>query len=606
LLRTLHLFLARELAKVTLMSLVAFTLVMTVFAIIEPMRKQGLSSDQVISFLGYTLPMMLSLTLPIAALFAATIVYGRLSQDNEVLACRAGGIATLTLLEPALALGILVTAASLWLTNSVTPYLAQRAQLAVQGNIKAIVQYQLRKQGYVRYLGNILHADSVEETRDGLVLNGVVLVIAKGPKDAGAPPPKDPNAPASKDPNAPAPKDPNASQISNLKSQIPEAASVHGVWDVMVVTADRADATFQEVDGEAFVGIQMESPIVSRSTQFNIEREDSHPIDAMPLKTDVRDDPGWYTWGDLVETLKYPARNAGIQQKLRTLWADVGHEKLVTEVIDAIQAGKPYELQGPVGRVEISAPFAEKRPLEANLVAGVDSAGRRQPVVVRIIGPLEVRVLEADHCRLTVTRSPLKNEKNASLASLDLDGDVRVRTGPAGPSVSRPASMSRPADAPEDWTRRGSAHVGDLEMPPSVTQYLSTHVDPNQMLENITGISHDPVVIGRAQGIVGYDIASLRGHILAEMHGRLAYGLSCFLMVAMGSALGLVYRGGQLLSAFVLAMVPATIVIVMIVMGKQMLGNPKLPSIYGMSAVWGGIAALVAGNLGLYGYLARR
>ena len=111
-LRTLHFFLARELAKVTLMSLVAFTLVMTVFAIIEPLRKQGLSSDQVISFLGYTLPMMVSLTLPIAALFGATIVYGRFSQDNELQACRAGGIATVRLLEPAIVLGVLVTAAA--------------------------------------------------------------------------------------------------------------------------------------------------------------------------------------------------------------------------------------------------------------------------------------------------------------------------------------------------------------------------------------------------------------------------------------------------------------------------------------------------------------
>jgi hypothetical protein len=67
-----------------------------------------------------------------------------------------------------------------------------------------------------------------------------------------------------------------------------------------------------------------------------------------------------------------------------------------------------------------------------------------------------------------------------------------------------------------------------------------------------------------------------------------------------------VYRGGQLLSAFVLSVVPAAIVIVMIVMGKQMLGNPRLPSTYGMSAVWGGIAALALGNLALYAHLARK
>ena len=52
---------------------------------------------------------MVSLTLPIAALFAATIIYGRFSQDNELMACRASGICTLSLLRPAVWLGVVVS-----------------------------------------------------------------------------------------------------------------------------------------------------------------------------------------------------------------------------------------------------------------------------------------------------------------------------------------------------------------------------------------------------------------------------------------------------------------------------------------------------------------
>ena len=81
--RTLQMYLGRELAKVTLLALASFTLVMTVFAIIEPLRKQGLAGEQVVSLVAFTLPVMLSFTLPIASLFAATIVYGRFAQDNE-------------------------------------------------------------------------------------------------------------------------------------------------------------------------------------------------------------------------------------------------------------------------------------------------------------------------------------------------------------------------------------------------------------------------------------------------------------------------------------------------------------------------------------------
>ena len=40
-----------------------------------------------------------------AALFATTVVYGRLSADNELTACRAGGLSHLTVTLPAFILG---------------------------------------------------------------------------------------------------------------------------------------------------------------------------------------------------------------------------------------------------------------------------------------------------------------------------------------------------------------------------------------------------------------------------------------------------------------------------------------------------------------------
>jgi len=109
LLKTLHGYLARDLMRVTGMALVAFTLLMTVLAIMEPLRKQGLATSEVASLFIYTLPVMLSLTLPFAALFAATIVYGRFAQDREMLACNASGISKVVLLKPAIVLGIIVT-----------------------------------------------------------------------------------------------------------------------------------------------------------------------------------------------------------------------------------------------------------------------------------------------------------------------------------------------------------------------------------------------------------------------------------------------------------------------------------------------------------------
>lgn len=94
--------------------------------------------------------------------------------------------------------------------------------------------------------------------------------------------------------------------------------------------------------------------------------------------------------------------------------------------------------------------------------------------------------------------------------------------------------------------------------------------------------------------------------LLAEMHIRVAYGTSCFLMVAMGAALGLLFRGGQIISAFALSAIPGFTVLIILLMGKQMIRNADVATYKGVLAIWGGISLLVLANIGLFWRLARR
>ena len=148
--KTLYVYISRDLARVTLMGLIAFTLVMTVFGVAEPLREQGLSGLQVLRLFVFTVPVMLSLTLPIAALFGATIVYGRFSQNNELLAAKASGVSAIHILRPALALGLVVTLLSLVMSDYVTPAMAARGEKFVLANVEGFALQQLRKMNYVR------------------------------------------------------------------------------------------------------------------------------------------------------------------------------------------------------------------------------------------------------------------------------------------------------------------------------------------------------------------------------------------------------------------------------------------------------------------------
>ena len=75
--------------------------IMSFGGLLRPLYEFGLSMSQVATILAYSGPAMTAYSLPIAALFATTIVYGRFGADNEVTACRAAGIHYLGMSMPA-------------------------------------------------------------------------------------------------------------------------------------------------------------------------------------------------------------------------------------------------------------------------------------------------------------------------------------------------------------------------------------------------------------------------------------------------------------------------------------------------------------------------
>ena len=79
---TLHRYIFRELARIFILTTFALTLILSLGLIIEPIQKFGVGPRQVIHLLGFFLPVTLTFVLPIAALFAATLAYGRLAGDN--------------------------------------------------------------------------------------------------------------------------------------------------------------------------------------------------------------------------------------------------------------------------------------------------------------------------------------------------------------------------------------------------------------------------------------------------------------------------------------------------------------------------------------------
>ena len=76
-------------------------------------------------------------------------------------------------------------------------------------------------------------------------------------------------------------------------------------------------------------------------------------------------------------------------------------------------------------------------------------------------------------------------------------------------------------------------------------------------------------------------------------------------MIMIGIGLGIIKKGGHLLSAFGASCVPAAVLIVCIMSGKQMTENLGSQNVSGVSLMWGGLASLSLLAVVIYGWLSK-
>lgn len=85
----------------------------------------------VLLFMLYVLPFSLTFTIPWGFLTAVLLVFGRMSADNEMIALRACGVSLLRVCLPVLAVGVLLSAATLWINTSIAPRAEQAMRDAI-------------------------------------------------------------------------------------------------------------------------------------------------------------------------------------------------------------------------------------------------------------------------------------------------------------------------------------------------------------------------------------------------------------------------------------------------------------------------------------------
>ena len=149
---TLQRYVTRELLKTFVLTAVGLTLTFSLSGgVLNMVQTEVLTTVQMVRMLGFILPVATTLTLPISALFACAIVYGRLAADNEFDACKSSGINIHRLLVPAMGLSLVVAAFTFTFTNYFIPKFIEQLEVLVRQDMQRILIQALGTQGYVKY-----------------------------------------------------------------------------------------------------------------------------------------------------------------------------------------------------------------------------------------------------------------------------------------------------------------------------------------------------------------------------------------------------------------------------------------------------------------------
>jgi lipopolysaccharide export system permease protein len=523
---TLHKYIFRELMKIFLLSAVALTIMMSLGSILRPVQEFGVGPGQVIDLIGYFLPVTLTFVLPIAALFAAALVYGRFASDNELDACRASGISLVTLVYPGFALAIIVAIANLIFSFYVVPAFIQRAEKAVKADAKQIIFRNIQRKGYYKVPDGkfIIYADNADLKNS--TISGVVIIEIKGEK---------------------------IQKIITTENAKVEFDSHRKFNEVQIL----AHNTYQ-------MGSADELWFFSEWLPFSAEFP---PLMGDSVKFKKID--------KMKEIMANPISFSPIEKLARETYAQFAAELLANDITSVFQNNdKFYKLYSGQILVKFTA---------AQCIA----EGEKK---VALSGDVEAIEYDADgNEALRTIRC-----KNAMLL---IDGD---EFSPTLTMEFRGAAIWQP-DGSESLA--GRIIYRGLILPKAVTDKLKTAdvletIKPNAVL---AALGREPSSQLKAlQQKLWYRIHRTQVEIGGEINSRLVFGIGCLPMVLIGIGLGIIKKGGHLLTAFGASCVPAAVLIVCIMMGRNIVKNPQSQAGSGILLMWAGVIFLIFLTLIIY------
>jgi lipopolysaccharide export system permease protein len=135
-----------EIIRSFLLALTAITGIFVLFMVMAQASQAGLTPRDILRLIPFVVPTSLPYTVPVAVLFAVTVVFGRIAADNEVVAIKTAGLSAMAVLKPAYAFGLALSLVLLFLSGGMIPKANNYAKKVLFQNFEDMIYKVLKKE----------------------------------------------------------------------------------------------------------------------------------------------------------------------------------------------------------------------------------------------------------------------------------------------------------------------------------------------------------------------------------------------------------------------------------------------------------------------------
>jgi len=535
--KTLFWYIFWSLLKVFLMTTASLAGIMSLAGLLRPLTDNGLDMGQVNRMLAYLTPAMCTYSLPVAALFAATTVYGRFSADNELTAMRACGISYLSarrfsIALPALVLGLLVAVASLLMLCFVVPLFSLKAQEVIYSNIGRVIVSRIEREHELDF-------------PTGIGVNRFVVFA----EDART-----------------IPSNPLTPQISRVELVGPAVVTYEPPEPNLVLVpkefwmARRAVVNIARsgADGGAALTVQLEDGIrfprdFYGGSQVGVAATTFGPT---PRQSLIGENVKFMNVTRLTELAQDPGQSERVQVVLRDMIRRDQESAYRALIITA------FTSQTPQASEQAKFDFGTDVDIGDHFEIGGSGLTAKTVGDEVVVGPAN---LDLNQPFVSGPRATWFRQSHGSQQTLQGDaGELRISTKPdlGGQQIIvgvelNDAALHTQAGVSE---RASFSRSFAIPMPPSINKMAN---------RTLADYLCDPKTGAGDAGLLRHEEAAANNAVRSELHSRASFAVSCLTLVMIGCALGMMFKSGNFLNAFAVSFIPALLCITLIVCGQQ-------------------------------------